>query len=183
MPFGFRFSPINRAGNFSKRRGPLSIVVGVIFISVIAGLMLYRFTAFGSPCSVPGQSNLLGSKPACALVHAQASIDSKPITSEPGDPNYPLVASGIRFNYLAITPQGGSWYRKDLTVSITNTTKESKWVGVNIVFLDPTGKIEKSSLNWTPGSLGAGKTLVRVFRNGWTPAGRFSYAFQVKFAI
>ena len=145
--------------------------------------MLYRFTAMSSPCSVPGQKNLFGSKPNCPIVHAQATIDSKPITSDQGDPNFPLVTQGIRLNYLAVTPQGGSWYRKDLTVSITNTNKSSKRVGVNLVFFDTTGKRENSSLNWAPVSMKAGQTLVRVFRNNWTPDGKFSYAFQVKFAF
>jgi hypothetical protein len=182
MPFGFRFSRPNRAGNFVPRRGPVSVIIGILFISLIASLMLYRYTPMSSACSVPGQKTPFGSKPNCPIVHAQATTDSQPITSKQGDPNFPLVAQGIRLNYLAVTPQGGSWYRKDLTVSITNTNKSGKWFGVNLVFFDSTGKKENSSLNWAPVKLGAGQTQVRVFRKNWTPEGEFSYAFQVKFA-
>jgi hypothetical protein len=170
------------ASNFRPRRGPIAKIIGVIFVAVFVLVLTDHFTSLGSDCSVPGQRNIFGSKPTCTIVYAQVPPESTPITSEKGDPHYPLLTRGIRLNSLTITPQTRPHY-KDLTINITNTLNSHKWVGIKIFFLDSSGKKSNSNFSWAPVSIGAGQTLTRKFTNSWVPTGKFGYALEVQFAL
>lgn len=182
MFFRSRVPQSNGSGNFRPKRGLVSKIIGVIFVAVFVLVLTDRYTSIGSDCYVPGQRNIFGSKPACAIVFAQVPTEQTPITSQEGDPHYPLVTRGIRLNSLTITPQTRPNY-KDLTINITNTSSSHKWVGMRIFFLDASGKKSNSNFSWAPVSMGAGQTLTRKFMNAWVPTGKFGYALEVQFAI
>jgi len=183
MLFKSRIPRSVNSGGFRPRRGPLSVVIGILFAVFILLLLSFKFTSIGSTCSVPGQKNLFGSKPACSVVFAEVPTEVKAMTSNQGDPNYPLISRGIRLNSLTVTPQQPNPRYTDLTVSITNTSKSHKWIVMEIPFLDSTGKRLDGSFNWGPLSIGAGETLEQRFMKTWTPTGKFGYALQVRFAF